>query len=727
MKRIYLKPDQTYTSAFELKGPVSRVMTVTRSANVKAGQVLTDSIAMVRFNDSANSIVHLNGEGFRIEETAFVKSGKEVRTYDDRGYMTGQLTYKDGKLTQAMQFEYDEARRMVRSSASDADGKLKSGSEYIYRPDGQLAENRNYSGYNGKTSRTVFIYDDQGRRVRIEAYDGDGALERTHTFVYDENGKEKEESNTYLTPTMAHMSTRTVNVRNNKGDIVAQTVYDAEGKVKHEYTYTYEYDSEGNRIMPTRNEDADYSTEELGTDAHGNWTQRVVYHQRMPIYVQERTFVYADGPDAELVHPLEAEPDVKVITLRDPIEDAPRLSRKALNWVMEQPNTSMDQFPALRYYAARFKEPATVINFSVTRLENRILYRELKQRYNALEVHSYHHAYDGYDHVMMRYTLELPYYPGYLVQANNITVHGDDDYSVPDHLVDSYDGSLHMGPVLLFRPANDSTLRNAYFEDCFKDMVDRFTVPKKPAKPRIHVIEVRGNSYAVVEHPVSDAFTIRDLDVNYGHGFAQFHTELMDRFKAGSKGLVLFHGLPGTGKTYYIRHLLRQMAASKKRVIYMPPNMVDHLTDPGFMTFLIDTIKRWSREGRFCVLLIEDAEPLLAKRQEGVRIQGVTNLLNMTDGLLNDMLNLQIICTFNVDLRKLDSALLRPGRLLARKEFKPLNELDANLLAQRLGIRHHFEGPATLSEIYAMQKDSSTLVHDVNPDRDSAPRIDDIL
>ncbi|CAF4659575.1 unnamed protein product [Rotaria sp. Silwood1] len=109
----------------------------------------------------------------------------------------------------------------------------------------------------------------------------------------------------------------------------------------------------------------------------------------------------------------------------------------------------------------------------------------------------------------------------------------------------------------------------------------------------------------------------------------------------------------------------------------------------------------------------EDAEPLLVARGGSeARIQGITNLLNMTDGLLNDMMKLQIICTFNVGLKKLDQALLRPGRLIARKEFKALGELDANLLAQRLGIKHHFKAPATLSEIYSMLQNKNTIVHD---------------
>ena len=41
----------------------------------------------------------------------------------------------------------------------------------------------------------------------------------------------------------------------------------------------------------------------------------------------------------------------------------------------------------------------------------------------------------------------------------------------------------------------------------------------------------------------------------------------------------------------------------------------------------------------------------------------------MSDGLLNDMLNMQIICTFNVELEKLDNALLGPGATIARKKL----------------------------------------------------------
>jgi type II secretory ATPase GspE/PulE/Tfp pilus assembly ATPase PilB-like protein len=99
------------------------------------------------------------------------------------------------------------------------------------------------------------------------------------------------------------------------------------------------------------------------------------------------------------------------------------------------------------------------------------------------------------------------------------------------------------------------------------------------------MVEVSGNGFSMVEHAVNDDFEIKDLDLNYGYGFGKFHTDLMNRILTGTKGLVLFHGQPGTGKTYYIRHLLKKMATSKKIVIYMPPNMVDHLTEPSFMYY----------------------------------------------------------------------------------------------------------------------------------------------
>lgn len=353
--------------------------------------------------------------------------------------------------------------------------------------------------------------------------------------------------------------------------------------------------------------------------------------------------------------------------------------------------------------------------------------RELKEKMGAKELHTCSEKYDFEEERLVKYTLSFPN-EGYVLQAPQISTEDDNEYDVPNYIrqIIRYEYSgVRTSNIVLFRPSDGSGKRDKVFERQLESIMRMCSLERIPDKPKIYMVQYSQNFY-LKSHAVEDNFEIKDLDLNYGYGFAKFHNELMGRFLNESKGLVLFHGEPGTGKTYYIRHLLRSMANNKKIVIYMPPNMVDHLVEPGFMTFISTQVEHYSTQGYFVVLLIEDAEPLLAKRQEGIRIQGVTNLLNMTDGLLNDMLNLQIICTFNVDLKKLDSALLRPGRLIARKEFKALSELDANLLAQRLGIKHHFKKEATLGEIYSFGRNMNTLIHDVEAARDASTNIDDL-
>jgi hypothetical protein len=386
-----------------------------------------------------------------------------------------------------------------------------------------------------------------------------------------------------------------------------------------------------------------------------------------------------------------------------------------------------------------YNDSPSLVTYTGPFIEAHELLDELKENMDAQVVHSYSTVWDQQGEVIVRYVLSFPEHPGYLLRAAHIQGQSAEEFEIPEFMQPE-DGDadlVYLSQLELLRPSDISGRRGSddedypsearEFEQELEDYINKCSLKKKPDQPTIYMIETNANGFSLVSHPVNNDFEIKDLDVNYGYGFTQFHNELMQRFNTQTKGLVLFHGLPGTGKTYYIRHLLRKMATGNKAVIYMPPNMVDHLVEPAFMTFISNEVKEFSEDGNFCVLLIEDAEPLLAKRQEGVRIQGVTNLLNMTDGLLNDMLNLQIICTFNVDLQRLDSALLRPGRLIARKEFKALSELDANLLASRLGIKHHFTAPATLSEVYALLKDKNTLIHDVDPDKGASNILDDLL
>lgn len=153
------------------------------------------------------------------------------------------------------------------------------------------------------------------------------------------------------------------------------------------------------------------------------------------------------------------------------------------------------------------------------------------------------------------------------------------------------------------------------------------------------------------------------------------------------KGIVLLHGLPGTGKTTYLRYLVGKL---KKRVLFLSPNVAGNLMDPDFIDLLIDNPNT--------VVIIEDAENIIMDRRASAS-SSVSNLLNISDGLLADFLNVQIICTFNSSLTMVDSALVRKGRLIAKYEFGKLNVEKAQRLSRHLGFERTITRPMTVAEI----------------------------
>jgi ATP-dependent 26S proteasome regulatory subunit len=153
------------------------------------------------------------------------------------------------------------------------------------------------------------------------------------------------------------------------------------------------------------------------------------------------------------------------------------------------------------------------------------------------------------------------------------------------------------------------------------------------------------------------------------------------------KGIVLLHGLPGTGKTTYLRYLVGKI---KKRVLFLSPTVAGNLMNPEFIELLIDNPDT--------VLIIEDAENIIMDRRYNTG-SAVSNLLNISDGLLADFLNVQLICTFNSSLTMVDSALMRKGRLIAKYEFGKLSAAKAQRLSNHLGFETIIDQPMTIAEI----------------------------
>jgi ATP-dependent 26S proteasome regulatory subunit len=179
------------------------------------------------------------------------------------------------------------------------------------------------------------------------------------------------------------------------------------------------------------------------------------------------------------------------------------------------------------------------------------------------------------------------------------------------------------------------------------------------------------------------------VEDNYNDDFKEIHQTIFSRLsKKNDKGLILLHGKPGTGKTSYIRYLITTL---KKKVIFLPPNMAGSITNPNLLSVLIDNPN--------CVFVIEDAENIIVDREKDGN-SPISALLNISDGLLSDCLNIQVICSFNTDISKVDRALMRKGRLIPKYEFKELEVEKARSLSKKLGFETNFNSPMTLTAIY---------------------------
>jgi len=251
------------------------------------------------------------------------------------------------------------------------------------------------------------------------------------------------------------------------------------------------------------------------------------------------------------------------------------------------------------------------------------------------------------------------------------------------------------------------------------DLAKKNRVVKDESVNKIGMLCSESGDFYMKDFILEKNYDLIEPDLHYGEGFLDFHNQLIYRFEANKKGLVLFHGEPGTGKTYYIRHLMKELSKRNKYLIYVPSSLIESMFDSSIINFISTFVMEKQKEGINCVLLLEDAEQLLVSRKGDERTLGISNLLNITDGILNDLLHIQVIATFNTNISNIDEALTRPERLIARKNFKKLSKEKTKELVDFLKIDISVNSGMTLAEIYSRLSLNQPLLHDQDSTRDS--------
>jgi hypothetical protein len=187
--------------------------------------------------------------------------------------------------------------------------------------------------------------------------------------------------------------------------------------------------------------------------------------------------------------------------------------------------------------------------------------------------------------------------------------------------------------------------------------------------------------------------------------------------------LALWHGLPGTGKTWALRALGREWSEwCDLHYITDPERLLGG--DTAYMLRVLagksepldpddddeEELAEWEREPgeRWRLLVLEDAGELLGVAAPAEVGRGFARLLNIADGLLGQGSRALILVTTNEPLGRLHPAALRPGRAMATVEFAPLAVTEASAWLAERGLERRLESPVTIAELHAMLAGSST-------------------
>lgn len=204
---------------------------------------------------------------------------------------------------------------------------------------------------------------------------------------------------------------------------------------------------------------------------------------------------------------------------------------------------------------------------------------------------------------------------------------------------------------------------------------ESYKLEYKHSKGQVQMLAHSNNGYTLSTlGTVNDVFIPDNYSELVQNGFSLAVDELTNKNPSGR--LTILEGPPGTGKSYFIKALITQVDAI---FVYIPSILSGTLSSPA----MLPTILERRYENKPVVLIMEDSDSTIAVRASDNQSE-LSELLNLSDGILGCLSDIRIIATTNAKSTDIDKAVLRSGRLSQYIEFSKLESKHAKRIYNRL-------------------------------------------
>lgn len=275
----------------------------------------------------------------------------------------------------------------------------------------------------------------------------------------------------------------------------------------------------------------------------------------------------------------------------------------------------------------------------------------------------------------------------------------EEDYIINDKIFAKLDDKIYCSYIVVDRKSENSIINEIIFwyadektlpkvqeiieelNDCIVDFCEDETW--------LNTISFGSNGVVEIEPIIIPESDFDSFDMYYSENTNKDIKKLIKDIKRSNKGLSILYGDKGTGKTSIINYLSNKL---DRIVIFIPNNIIEHtINSSDFRKFL----KRYYKP----IIIIDDCEMLMNEAFTKSN-HFVNNLMQMVDGFLSDLIEVNIITIFNVtSSNEIDHTLLNCNNLIKVIKFDKLSQAESTELSNTLGFKKKYKNKMRVIDI----------------------------